>query len=156
MHREPAVLDTDTLSALSRGNPRVSERTLEYLANFGRLTITAVTVFERLRGYRVAIRDGKPFERQMQAFEALVANCIVLPFDQEAARLAADIWSAVARRHRQQLGDILIASIAMSRQLPLVTRNKRDFERLAAIEGIRHRTSTPRLVLSRTTPTASN
>ena len=136
MDREPAVLDTDTLSELSRGNPRVSKRALEYLANFGRLTITAVTVFERLRGYRMAIRDGKPFERQMQAFEALVANCIVLPFDQEAADLAANIWSAVARRHRQQLGDILIASVAMSRQLPLVTRNKRDFERITKPSGV--------------------
>lgn len=136
MNREPAVLDTDTLSELSRGNPHVSERALAYMADFGRLTITAVTVFERLRGYRVAIRDGKPLERQMQAFEALVANCIVLPIDQEAARVAADIWSAAARRHRQQLGDILIASVAVSRQLPLVTRNKRDFERLSKASGI--------------------
>lgn len=136
MERGPAVLDTETLSELSRGNPRVSKRALEYLADFGRLTITAVTVFERLRGYRLAIRDGKPFERQMQAFEALIANCIVLPFDQEAAHLAANIWSAVASRHRQQLGDILIASVAMSRQLPLVTRNKRDFERLSKASGI--------------------
>jgi len=135
MDREPAVLDTDTLSELSRGNPHVSQRALEYLADFGRLTITAVTVFERLRGYRVAIRDGKPFERQMQAFEALVANCVVLPFDEEAARVAAVIWSAVAR-HRQQLGDLLIASIAVSRQLPLVTRNKRDFERLSNASAV--------------------
>lgn len=108
---------------------------MSYLADFGRLTITAVTVFERLRGYRVALRAGKPFERQMQAFEALVANCIVLPFDDDAARVAADIWSASARRHRQQLGDILIASIAVSRQLPLVTRNKGDFERLSKVSG---------------------
>ena len=136
MDREPAVLDTDTLSELSRGNPRASKRALEYLANFGRLTITAVTVFERLRGYRAAIRGGKPFERQMQAFEALAANCIVLPFDHEAAHVAADIWSAAAPRHRQQLGDILIASVAISRQLPLVTRNKRDFERLSKASGI--------------------
>ena len=136
MDREPVVLDTDTLSELSRGNPKVRERALAYLTDFGRLTITAVTVFERLRGYGVAIRDGKPFEGQMQAFEALVANCIVLPFDHEAARVAADIWSAAARRYRQQLGDILIASIAVSRQLPLVTRNRRDFERLTKASGI--------------------
>jgi len=134
MSREPAVLDTDTLSELSRGNARVTERALAYMAEFGRLTITAVTVFERLRGYRRAIRDGKPFERQMQAFEALVANCVVLPFDREAARVAAEIWSATARRHRQHLGDILIASIAVSRQLPLVTRNRRNFERFSGLE----------------------
>ena len=131
MDQEPVVLDTDTLSELSRGNPVVQGRALAYLADFGRLTITAVTVFERLRGYRVAIRAGKPFERQRQAFEALVANCIVLPFDQEAASVAAEIWSATTRSQRQQLGDILIAAVAVSRQLPLVTRNKRDFEGLA-------------------------
>lgn len=136
MSGEPAVLDTDTLSELSRGNPFVRDRALAYLTDFGRLTITAVTVFERMRGYRVAIRDGKPFERQMQAFQALAANCIVLPFDQEAANVAADIWSSLARRDRQQLGDILIASIAASRQLPLVTRNKRDFAKLATASGI--------------------
>lgn len=131
MDREPVVLDTDTLSELSRGNPVVQGRALAYLADFGRLTITAVTVFERLRGYRVAIRAGKPFERQLQAFEALVASCIVLPFDQGAASVAAEIWSATTRSQRQQLGDILIAAVAVSRQLPLVTRNKRDFEGLA-------------------------
>lgn len=136
MEDEPVVLDTDTLSELSRGNPFVKERALAYLADFGRLTITSVTVFERLRGYRIAIGDGKPFERQLRAFGVLVANCIVLPFDQEAASVAADIWSGVTRSQRQQLGDILIAAVAVSRQLPLVTRNKRDFERLVKASGV--------------------
>src|SRR6266849_5264296 len=136
MDRESVVLDTDTLSELSRGNPVVKEQALAYLAGLGRLTITSVTVFERLRGYRVAIRDGKPFEWQLHAFEALVANCIVLPFDQEAASIAADIWSGVARSQRQQLGDILIAAIAVSRHLPLVTRNKPDFEQLSKASGV--------------------
>ena len=136
MEDEPVVLDTDTLSELSRGNPVVQERALAYLTEFGRLTITAVTVFERLRGYRLAIRDGKPFERQLHAFQLLVANCIVLPFDQEAASVAADIWSSATRSQRQQLGDILIAAVAVSRQLPLVTRNRRDFEQLAKASGV--------------------
>jgi predicted nucleic acid-binding protein len=130
MENEPVVLDTDTLSELSRGNPIVKERALSYLRDFGRLTITAVTVFERLRGYRLAIREGKPFERQLVAFQLLASNCIVLPFDQEAAGVAAAIWSNVTRSQRQQLGDILIAAVAVSRQMPLVTRNKRDFEKL--------------------------
>jgi predicted nucleic acid-binding protein len=136
MEHEPVVLDTDTLSELSRGHPVVRERALAYLAGFGRLTITAITVFERLRGYRLAIRNGKPFERQLQAFEALVANCIVLPFDQEAASVAADIWSGATRGQRQHLGDILIAAVAVSRQLPLVTKNRRDFERITKTSGV--------------------
>ena len=136
MEHEPVVLDTDTLSELSRGHPVVRERALTYLAGFGRLTITAITVFERLRGYRLALRNGKPFERQLQAFEALVANCIVLPFDQEAASVAADLWSGATRGQRQHLGDILIAAVAVSRQLPLVTRNRRDFERITKPSGV--------------------
>lgn len=136
MTYEPVVLDTDTLSELSRGNSVVRKRALAYLADFGRLTVTTITVFERLRGYRLAIRNGKPFERQLQDFEAFVANCIVLPFDQEAASVAADIWSGAARGQRQHLGDILIAAVAVSRQLPLVTRNRRDFERITKPSGV--------------------
>jgi predicted nucleic acid-binding protein len=134
--REPAVLDTDTLSELSRGHPAVTARALAYLKVFGRLTITAVTVFERLRGYGAAIRAGKPYERQRQVFEALVGNCVVLPFDHEAAGVAADLWSSATRPQRHQLGDLLIAATAISRGLTLVTRNRKDFERLAKVAGI--------------------
>jgi predicted nucleic acid-binding protein len=132
---EPVVLDSDTLSELSRGNATAREHALAYLATFGRLTITAVTVFERLRGYQLAIRQGKPFEKQLQAFEVLVKTCVVLPFDEQAAAIAADIWSRISRRQRQELGDLLIASIAVSRHLPLVTRNGRDFEAIAKAAG---------------------
>jgi len=136
MAPEPVVLDTDTLSELSRGNAVIKARAASYLAEFGRLTITAVTVFERLRGYRAAIRAGKPFQRHLQAFEALVANSVVLPFDQDAAAVAADIWSASTHGQRRQLGDILIAAVAVSRQIPLATRNKRDFQQLTKASGV--------------------
>ena len=136
MAAEPVVLDTDTLSELSRGSLPVREQALAYLARFGRLTITAVTVFERLRGYRAALHAGKPFESQLHAFEALVGNSIVLPFDEEAASVAAEIWARASRPQRRQVGDILIAAIAVSRQMPLVTRNRKDFEGLAKISGV--------------------
>jgi predicted nucleic acid-binding protein len=127
----PVLLDSDTLSELCRGNRRVVDRARSYLETNGRLTTSAVTVFERLRGYERAIREGKPFERQRQSFEALVAACVVLPFDNEAAAVAAKIWGRVVRSLRSHLGDILIASVAISRQLPLATRNRRDFDALA-------------------------
>ena len=131
MHPGPVLLDTDTLSELCRGNQRVVDRARTYLETHGRLTTSAVTVFERLRGYELAIQQGKAFDSQLQSFRALVAACVVLPFDNEAAAIAASIWGQAIRSLRQQLGDILIASVAISRQLPLVTRNRRDFEALA-------------------------
>jgi predicted nucleic acid-binding protein len=104
---------------------------------FGRFTISAITVFERLRGYRSAIASGKPFQRQLQAFEALVQACVVLPVDEVAADVAATMWSGSARKARQSLGDLLIAAVAVARQLPLVTRNRRDFETFAKVSGAR-------------------
>jgi predicted nucleic acid-binding protein len=136
MATEPVLLDTDTLSELSRGKPVVTARARAYLGDFGRLTISAVTVFERLRGYRQAIRAGKPFQRQMRAFETLVGSCVVLPFDQDAADASATIWTACTRAKRQHLGDILIAGIAVARQITLATRNRRDFEAFSKSSGL--------------------
>jgi predicted nucleic acid-binding protein len=95
-----------------------------------------VTVFERLRGYKQAIRAGKPFQRQLHAFEALVSNCIVLPFDEDAADVAATIWSSSSRRQQQSLGDILIAATAVARRIALATRNARDFKALRDASGV--------------------
>lgn len=136
MPSTPVLLDTDTLSELSRGNTAIGARARAYLLEFGRLTISAITVFERLRGYRLALQDGKPYQRQMLAFEVLAQNCVVLPFDDAAADVAATIWASCTRSQRQNLGDILIAGIAVARQIPLATRSKRDFESLAKISRV--------------------
>jgi len=133
----PALLDTDTLSEISRGNPIVRSHAHAYLIEFGRFTISAITVFERLRGYRSAIAAGRPFQRQLQAFEGLVQGCVVLPVDEMAADVAATMWSGSARKARQSLGDLLIAAVAVARRLPLVTRNQRDFEEFAKASGAR-------------------
>jgi predicted nucleic acid-binding protein len=129
-----AVLDSDTLSELSRGNARVATRARAYLERHGRLTITAVSVFERLRGYRLAIDEGKPYEPQLRQFQALAAHSIVLPFDDVAADRAAAIWAALRPKLRRAIGDILIAAIASAHGLRLVTGNQRDFAPIAQLD----------------------
>jgi tRNA(fMet)-specific endonuclease VapC len=136
MTDSPALLDSDSLSELSRGHPRVSERAAAYLARHGRLTLSAVTVFERLRGYRTAIRKGNPFQAQLRQFEMLAASSLVLPVDASVADLAATIWADLPARRRRATADILIAATACAHRLPLVTRNRRDFEPITRIEGI--------------------
>jgi hypothetical protein len=44
-------------------------RARTYLDQHGRFTISGVSVFERLSGYRVAIRAGKPFDEQLRMFQ---------------------------------------------------------------------------------------
>ncbi len=132
----PVLLDSDTTSELSRGHPRVIARARAYLKLHGRFTFSAVTVFERLRGYRAALRIGKPFEPQMRMFQMLMGASIVLPVDTQVAEVAASIWSQLGVRPRRELGDILIAATASANELPLVTRNRRDFDPIARLEGI--------------------
>jgi len=136
MASPPLVLDSDTLSELSRGTHIVTARALAYLQEHGALTITAISVFERLRGYRDALRAGKPFEQQLRQFQAFVATCRVLPVDEAVAAHAAIIWAALGARRRKALGDIWIAATASAHALPLATRNQRDFQPMTRIAGI--------------------
>jgi tRNA(fMet)-specific endonuclease VapC len=133
---EAALIDTDTLSEISRAHPRVLARAKEYLAEHGRFTISAVTVFERLRGYMAAIRNGRPFKPQLLRFRALASTSRILAIDHAVADEAALIWSHLPARARAALGDILIAATASAYRMPLVTRNHRDFAEMAKVPGI--------------------
>lgn len=133
------LLDSDTLSELSRGNARVTDHAKQYLDAHGCLTISAVTVFERLRGYRAAIAAGRPFEEYERAFRRLIATCRVVPLDADAADHAANVWAQLGARKRKALGDILIAGTASAHDLVLATRNRRDFGAMAKLSGIRLR-----------------
>jgi len=133
---EAALIDTDTLSEISRGNLRVLSWAKEYLAEHGRLTVSAVTVFERLRGYRAAIQRGRPFKPQLLRFQAFASTCRILAVDHAVADEAATLWAHLGARARGALGDILIAATASAYQLPLVTRNHQDFAAMAKVPEI--------------------
>jgi predicted nucleic acid-binding protein len=136
----PSLLDSDTLSELSRGHNKVTRHAHAYLVEHGRLSFSAVTVFERLRGYRAAIAEGKPHERYLLAFEQLCLMSLVLPVDVAVAERAAKYWGLVRGRVRHAYGDILIAATASVHDLTLVTRNRKDFEPIAKLDsGLRLR-----------------
>jgi predicted nucleic acid-binding protein len=132
-----AVLDSDILSEISRGHPAASVRARDYLHRHGRFTVTAVTLYERLRGYRAALRAGRPLEAQLRQFEALAATFVVLPLDAGAADRAASIWGALGPRARRAERDILIAAIASVHGLPVVTRNRRDYAPIVGLDFVK-------------------
>lgn len=136
MSDAPALLDSDTTSELSRGNPVVSRHARAYLSVHGRFTISVVTVFERLRGYRDALRRGLPFDDHLRRFEMFAASCVLLAVDERVADTAATLWAGLSVRRRTAMGDILIAATAISKGLPLVTRNRRDFAPMKALADL--------------------
>ena len=131
MTTDVVCLDTDTLSAIARGHPLATDRARAYMGRHHRLTFTAVTVAERLRGYHAALRAGKAFASQLAEFERVVACSAVLPLDTTAAAIAGRVAAALRRR---SFGcDVLIAAIASAHRMPLVTRNTADFASIAAL-----------------------
>lgn len=111
---------------MSCGTPRgVAARLAARAAEEGMAT-TTITLFEIRRGIRS--------DRGRQHFERMVAEMEVLPLDPSSAESAADAWQQVrAAGTPVDTGDLLIAGIAISRGLPLLTRNQRDFERIPGL-----------------------
>jgi tRNA(fMet)-specific endonuclease VapC len=120
------VADSDVLIDALRGKePSLSRIALEL--GTGSLATTSITVFELRSGARTAAEREK--------VERLLAPLVVLPFDEPAARAAADARLALEATG-QTIGtaDLLIAGICLSRDGVLLTRNRAHFER---VKGLR-------------------
>lgn len=99
------------------------------------LLISAVTLAELSAGPH---QTDDPAERgrRITLLQRTEAMFDPLPFDDEAARhygaLAAAVV-AIGRKPRRREADLMIASVAAARNLPLFTTNPVDFDGLAGI-----------------------
>ena len=117
------VVDTSVIvDYLRRGTETLEQGLVKY-----ECAITAVTLYE-LRA--VAVRS----ERQEQLLGRLSSILLVLPFDAQAATLAAEVWQTLAARGIGiGLPDTLIAGTCLANATPLLTRNPQHFQRVAEL-----------------------
>jgi tRNA(fMet)-specific endonuclease VapC len=120
------LLDTNIcIYALKRRPPEV----LEKLRSISRsvVAISVITVLELRQG---AEKSQDP-ERAHQKLDFFLSSIRALPFDEEAALVAARI-RAVLERQGRPIGDLdsLIAAHALAQDLTLVTNNLREFQRI--------------------------
>lgn len=116
-------LDTNLLIGYLRGQESI-KMILDRLIESATCSVTSVTVYELLFGAARVARDiGE---------DKILAVIETLPFDAAAARQAAHLHAKMIQQN-QDIGvkDILIAAICIDRNVPLVTRNLRHFERIA-------------------------
>jgi tRNA(fMet)-specific endonuclease VapC len=120
------LLDTNVVSHAIRGDARVRRRIGRH-AQHG-IAVSAVTVAELTYG---SLKHPQP-ERHRLAWQAFVALCEVLPFDEEAAREHARVRYAL---RSSPIGerDLFIAAIALPRKLVVVTHNVREFRRVPGL-----------------------
>lgn len=124
------ILDTNVVSALmrSRENPVV----VEWLNSQPKhsIWITTINLME-VRFGLLRMPEGKLRSTLSAAFDALIVEVMqshVLPFDQPAAELAAEITARLRDRGRTiHTPDSQIAGIALSKKAALATRNTSDF-----------------------------
>ncbi len=122
-----SLLDTDIFSDITKGvNPTVAGHATAYRKAFSRYTISAVTFMEVIRGYQ-----KKQATRQLQNFLTAIVSEEVIPFDQAAAELAGRIAGELERIGQPiGLADPMIAAIALTHGLELVTGNTAHFQRV--------------------------
>jgi len=123
--------DTDVLSAVLRREPPLALlRRLAQVAPAEQAT-TTITLGKLLYG---AARRGS--ERLVERVrEVLTMATVILPFDTEAAEVYGPLRAELERQgKRLDEPDLRIASIALSRELTLVTGNVRHFKRVPGLE----------------------
>lgn len=104
-----------------------------HLAADEELALTAPSVGELTHG-AVKSRDAAA---NLSRLDVLLANLLVLPFDESSARRFGHI-KAQLEQAGQVIGDLdlQIASIVLERDGVLVTHNRRHFARLASMTGL--------------------
>jgi len=100
------------------------------------LAISTITLAELAAGPH-ATTDADERARRQDRLQRAEATFEPLPFDAAAARAYGRIYAAVAavgrKAHGRRAVDMLVAAIALSAQLPLLTRNPDDFAGLAGL-----------------------
>ena len=125
-----SMLDTDILSEFLRGNPKVIAKVDQHLKEYGFVSLSIITYYEILNG--LLYKDAR---KQLARFEEFVELNKVIPLTLRMAKAAAAI-QADLRKKGTEIGhtDTLIAGIAITSQLQLVTNNTNHFKRIKGLD----------------------
>jgi tRNA(fMet)-specific endonuclease VapC len=127
------IFDTDHLSLYGRNLPAIVDRCQQ---NQVTLVTTIVNVEEQLRGRLGQIADAKDEEKRGLAHRwlaetvQLLSMFQVLPYDDRAQSF---FKTFKAQRVKVGPQDLRIGSIALAQGGVVVTRNRRDFERIPGL-----------------------
>jgi tRNA(fMet)-specific endonuclease VapC len=124
---EKTLLDTDIFSeVLKKKHLQIVEKAQQYYKQFGRYTISTITVLEIVKGFHKINREN---DIQMLLPKLLTSELVTLTI--KSAELAGRIYADLERTG-QPIGraDPMIAAIAIEQKLVLATGNERHYQRI--------------------------
>jgi tRNA(fMet)-specific endonuclease VapC len=124
--KELLCLDTDVCVDFLRnrepGNILFSQAVENYQG-----CLSAITVYE--------LTLGAEMMKRFQDIHSFIASFSVLPFSLEVAKKAAEIHAKLRKSHNEiGLPDVFIAATCLVNHIPLITRNKKHYQR---VEGLK-------------------
>jgi tRNA(fMet)-specific endonuclease VapC len=124
------ILDTNILSHVFDGTPRVLERIDSLNDDIYTTIINQIEMLQARYAYVMKAADGQQLLRAQAWLNRTIALLEQFPAVQFGAAAANRFDALVASRKLRKIGrpDLLIASVALARGAVLVTRNVRDFE----------------------------
>ena len=125
-------LDTNIISYYLNGDKAVTKEILNLFDEDINICITAVNVYEVLKGFRW--KKNKQFENK---FNALLNHLQVYTIDDTAIDIASKLY-AILRKKGISIGDadILIAAIVVANNGTLVTNNIKHFENIEQLKVV--------------------
>lgn len=128
------ALDTDHLSLILRGHPKIRERLTAISPE--QVAITIITAEEQLRGRLAQVSKASSGDARLVAYRYLrkaindLAKLNVLDYDAASDRIYQEL-----RQQRLRVGsqDLRIAAITLANNGILVTRNHSDFSKVPGL-----------------------
>ena len=127
---KPVLIDTDILSMFFRGNAKVIAQFQVYLSEHRQINLSIVTYYEILSGLKH--RDA---QKQLSLFLDFATQSAILPLTEQSVTFSANIYAKL-RQDGTPVDDIdlLIAGVAFTNKLVLVTHNQCHFSRIEMLE----------------------
>jgi len=121
------LLDTDILIGLLRNNKEAVSKISKFLAKHVILFTTSINTAELYFGAHLSEKS----QENLEAVEKLTKTINIIPFELNHSKIYGEIRSDLQKKGEiiNEL-DIFIATIAIEKDLPIITRNTKHFKRI--------------------------
>jgi tRNA(fMet)-specific endonuclease VapC len=131
------ILDTDTLTLLLGGHPRVVERHRNEAEEVATTVISRIETLQGRFAMLLKAADGAELRRAQQWLDQTVQNLAAVPRVVPIDDAAAEQFDRLRENRKlRKIGraDLLIACITLANRATLVTRNRKHFREVPGLE----------------------